>query len=117
MMEHFDIDMVLEYGTTEFPETEKVVNPSWRQLDRSRNSVQNKLRYRRARFTEMTMHPATQEDPAKYRKWVGKKSDLCEEIENYEHELAELKSQIKQIQKHIVAIQLSPCRLGPHGHA
>ena len=101
MMEHFDIDMVLEYGTTEFPETEKVVNPSWRQLDRSRNSVQNKLRYRRARFTEMTMHPATQEDPAKYRKWVGKKSDLCEEIENYEHELAELKSQIKQIQKHI----------------
>ena len=52
MMEHFDIGMVLEYGTTEFPETEKVVNPVWRQLDRSRNSVQNKLRYRRARFIE-----------------------------------------------------------------
>ena len=101
MMEHFDIDMVLEYGTTEFPETEKVVNPAWRQLDRSRNSVQNKLRYRRARFTEMTMHPAAKENPAKYRKWVRKKSDLCEEIENYEHELAELKSQIKQISKHI----------------
>ena len=101
MMEHFDIDMVLEYGTTEFPETEKVVNPAWRQLDRSRNSVQNKLRYRRARFTEMTMHPAAQEDSAKYRKWVGKKSDLCEEIENYEHELAKLKLQIKQVPRHI----------------
>ena len=32
---------------------------------------------------------------------MGKKSDLCEEIENYEHELAELKSQIKQVPKHI----------------
>jgi hypothetical protein len=28
MMEHFDIDVVLEYGTTEFPDTEKVVNPA-----------------------------------------------------------------------------------------
>jgi hypothetical protein len=101
MMEHFDIDVVLEYGTTDFPETEKVVNPAWRQLDRSRNSVQNKLRYRRARFTEMTMHPAVQEDPAKYGKWVQKKSDLCEEIENFEHELAQLKSKIKETPKHI----------------
>jgi hypothetical protein len=44
MMQHFDIDVLLEYGVTEFPDTEKVINPSWRQLERSRNSVQNKLR-------------------------------------------------------------------------
>ena len=28
MMQHFDIDVILEYGTTEFPDTEKVVNPT-----------------------------------------------------------------------------------------
>jgi len=106
MMQHFDIDVILEYGTTEFPDTEKVVNPTWRQLDRSRNSLQNKLRYRRARFAEMTMHPETEENPAKYRKWLTKKADLLEEIENYEHQLEKLKAELKDTVKHITWGQL-----------
>jgi transposase len=106
MMQHFDIDVLLEYGTTTFPDTEKVVNPAWRQLDRSRNSLQNKLRYRRARFAEMTMHPETEEKPAKYRKWLRKKADLLEEIENYEHQLQKLKEELKDTAKHITWGQL-----------
>ncbi len=27
MMQHFDIDVLLDYGVTEFPDTEKVINP------------------------------------------------------------------------------------------
>jgi hypothetical protein len=106
MMQHFDIDVILEYGATEFPDTEKVVNPTWRQLDRSRNSLQNKLRYRRARFAEMTMHPETEEKPTKYRKWLTKKADLLEEIENYEHQLETLKAELKDTPKHIIWGQL-----------
>jgi transposase len=106
MMQHFDIDVILEYGVTEFPDTEKVVNPTWRQLDRSRNSLQNKLRYRCARFAEMTMHPETEERPAKYRKWVTKKANLLEEIENYEHQLEKLKAELKDTAKHITWGQL-----------
>jgi len=106
MMQHFDIDVILEYGVTAFPDTEKVVNPTWRQLDRSRNSLQNKLRYRRARFAEMTMHPETEERPAKYRKWVTKKANLLEEIENYEHQLEKLKAELKDTAKHITWGQL-----------
>jgi hypothetical protein len=83
MMQHFDIDVILEYGATEFPDTETVVNPTWRQLNRTRNSLQNKLRYRRARFAEMTMHPEAEEKTSKYRKWLTKKAELLEEIENY----------------------------------
>jgi transposase len=101
MMRHFDIDVLLEYGVTEFPDTEKVVNPTWRQLDRSRNSLQNKLRYRRARFAEMTMHPETDDKPAKYDKWLKKKADLLEEIENFEYQLKELKAKLKDTSKHI----------------
>jgi len=106
MMQHFDIDVILEYGTTDFPDTEKVVNPTWRQLDRSRNSLQNKLRYRRARFAEMTMHPETEEKPAKYRKWLRKKAALLEEIENHEHQLEKLKAELKDTAKHITWGQL-----------
>ncbi len=101
MMQHFDIDVVLEYGTTEFPETEKVVNPAWRELNRSRNSLQNKLRYRRARFAELTLHPETEEKPVKFGKWLKKKADLLEEIENYEHQLEKLKAELKETPTHI----------------
>jgi transposase len=106
MMQHFDIDVLLEYGVTEFPDTEKVINPSWRQLERSRNSLQNKLRYRRARFAEMTMHPQTEDKPAKYRSWLTKKADLLEEIENFEYQLNELKTKLKDTSKHISWAQL-----------
>jgi transposase len=101
MMQHFDIDVLLDYGVTEFPDTEKVINPVWRQLNRSRNSVQNKLRYRRARFAEMTMHPETEDKPKKYHNWLKKKADLLEEIENFEYQLEELKIKLKQTDKHI----------------
>ncbi|MHC4783795.1 MAG: putative transposase [Planctomycetota bacterium] len=101
MMQHFDIDVLLEYGGTQFPDTEKVVNPTWRQLNRSRNSLQNKLRYRRAHFAEMAMHPETEEKSAKYRNWLKKKADLLEEIENFEYELKELKAKLKDTSKHI----------------
>ena len=101
MMQHFDIDVLLDYGVAEFPDTEKVVNPAWRQLNRSRNSLQNKLRYRHARFAEMTLHPETEDQPEKYDKWVRKKADLLEEIEKTECQFNKLKAELKQTSKHI----------------
>lgn len=106
MMQHFNIDVLLEYGVTEFPDTEKVINPTWRELNRSRNSLQNKLRYRRARFAEMTMHPETEDQPKKYSKWLEKKAELLEEIQNSEYQLNELKAKLKKTSKHITWDQL-----------
>jgi hypothetical protein len=106
MMQHFNIDVVLEYGVTEFPDTEKVINPTWRELNRSRNSVQNKLRYRQARFAKLTLHPEAENKPEKYRKWLEKKSELLEEIENLEHQLNKLKAKLKGTSKHITWGQL-----------
>ena len=101
MKQHFEIDMLCEYGVVELPDTERVVNPSWRELDRSRNQIQSKLRYRRARFAEMTMYPQNDTDSEKYQKWVKKKSDLLEEIDQYEHQLKGLKQDLKETKKHI----------------
>jgi hypothetical protein len=101
MKQHFEIDMLCEYGVVELPDTEKVVNPSWRELARRRSQVQIRLRYRRARFSEMTMHPESESSPERYQKWLARKSELLEEIEQHEHQLEMLKAQLKQTQKHI----------------
>ncbi len=101
MMEHFAIDLLQEYGTESFPDTEQVINPAWRELNRTQNSVANKLRYRRASFAEMTMHPASEDNPSKYQKWVKKKSEMMEDVEHYEHELERLKAETKETPKHI----------------
>jgi hypothetical protein len=106
MMQSFNIDVVLEYGVTEFPDTEKVINPTWRQLNWSRNSLQNKLRYRQAHFAKMTIRPEAEDKPEKYRKWVKGKSEVLEEIENLEHQLNELKANLKNTDKHITWGQL-----------
>ena len=101
MKQHFEIDMLCEYGVVEIPDTEKVVNPSWRELNRRRSQVQSRLRYRRSRFTEMTMHPESETDPEKYQRWLTRKSELLEDIDQHEHQLATLKAQLKQTPKHI----------------
>jgi len=106
MKQHFEIDMLCEYGVVEFPDTERVVNPRWRELDRSRNQLQTRVRNRRARFAEMTMHPESETRPEKYQQWLSKKSDLLEEIEQHEHQLEGLKSELKQTPKHITWGQL-----------
>ena len=101
MMQHFDIDVLLDYGVTGFPDTEKVINPTWRELNRSRNSLANKLRYRRARFAEMTMYPETSDNPEKYDPWLRKKAELLEEIEMMAHRLSEVKAELKRTDKRI----------------
>jgi len=106
MLQHFAIDLLQEYGTDSFPGAEKVINPAWRELERSRNALQNKLRYRRAHFAEMSIHPENEEDKNRYEKWFGKKAELLEEIENYERQLVEVKASLKETSKHITWSEL-----------
>jgi hypothetical protein len=101
MMQHFAIDLLQEYGTEEFSGTEKVVNPAWRELNRLRNSLNNKLRYRRAEFGQLTHHAESKQNEKKYTQWLKKKSEILEEIEHFEHQLDEVKSRLKQVEKHI----------------
>ncbi len=101
MMQHFAIDLLLEYGTEKLSDTEQVVNPAWRDLNRSCTSLKNKLRYRNASFAEMTLHPRSEDDKGRYEKWLLKKTALLEEIEHYDHQLAEEKTRLKATPKRI----------------
>jgi hypothetical protein len=100
MMQHFAIDLVNEYGTVEIPETKRpVVNPRWRELDRQKRSVKSKLTHRQARFAALTLHPES--DESAQAKWEKRKADLLEEIEQLEHELTDINSQLKTTPSHL----------------
>jgi hypothetical protein len=101
MMQHFAIDLLAEYGTEDFPDTERVVNPTWREPDKTRTALVSKLRYRQARFTAMTMPPEAEDNQARYHKWLKKKADLFEQSEHFEHQLQAVKTKLKQTPKHI----------------
>jgi hypothetical protein len=106
MKQHFDFDMLSEYGVEKLSDTERVVNPAWRQLNKSRNRLQNKIRYRQARFAELTLHPESEDDIKKYDKWVRKKSEQLEEIQQYEREYENIKTELKKILKHVTIDEL-----------
>ena len=100
MMEHFAIDLLNEYRTEEIPETKRpVVNPRWRELDRQKRSVKSKLTHRQARFAALTLHPES--DEAARAKWERQKAELVEAIEQLEHEMAEINSQLKTTPSHL----------------
>lgn len=101
MMQHFAIDLLAEYGVEDLPANKIVINPTWRTLTKNRNSLQSKLRYRQARFAEMTIHPRAEENTKKYRNWMQKKSDLLEEIQYVEHDLAAIKMKIKETSHYV----------------
>ena len=101
MMEHFAIDALSEYRTEEIPETNRpVVNPAWRELDRQARSVKGKLTHRQARFAALTLQ-AEPDDEEKATQWQQQKSDMREEIEQFEHQMTTLKEQMKATPKHL----------------
>ena len=107
MMEHFAIDLLNEYRTDEIPETKRpVVNPQWRELDRQKRSVKSKLILRQARFAALTLHPESDEDAR--ARWEKQKAELVEAIDQLEHEVAEINSQLKTTPSHLEWDALPP---------
>lgn len=99
MMHHFAIDLLSERGTEEFPGTCEVVNPQWRELDRKRRTVQAKLNRQHREFGKLCLD--NRASPKDMVEWKKRKTDLCEEIMNYEHDIAEIKVSLKETAKHI----------------
>ena len=106
MMEHFAIDILNEYALEDLPDTERVVNPIWRNLNRQRNSLKSKLKTRQVRFAELTLHPASKDEPSKLVLWEKRKAKLLEEIQGFVRDLADLKVRMKDTDKHIQWDQL-----------
>jgi len=100
MMEHYAIDLLSEYQTEEIPGTNRpVVNPRWRDLDSRFRSLKGKLQRVQAEFAAHTLHPETDEKTVP--KWEQRKSELVETIEQWEHELADVKQHRKDTPHHL----------------
>ena len=102
MMQHFAIDLLSEYKDEPLHDTTRVVNPAWRQWERQRNSLESKLRYRRARFAEWTLHMIPASDPEKYQKRETQKALLLEQIQELEADLKKVTDQRKNTLHHIL---------------
>jgi len=101
MMKHFALDLLADYLKEQVPDTERVVSPEWRKLDKKINSVTGKLKYRQSRFGQLTLHPAEENDIEKYRKWEAAKSELAEDIHALEGELEQLKKVRASMEKYV----------------
>lgn len=105
-MQHFAIDLLGEYKTTPLHDTEQVINPAWRELERQRNALENKLRHRRARFASLGLLPLDAADDRKYHRRERQRAELLEEITAMEAQLMETKALKKQTKHHIAWAEL-----------
>ncbi len=101
MMKHFAIDLLSDYLKKDLDVTETIVSPQWRALDKKRNSLTGKLKTRKSRFADFTIHPKAENDLKKYREWEKVKTELAEEITVIENELEIKKEEQKNTPKHI----------------
>lgn len=105
MRQHYNLDRLAEHATEEIPDTVKVVNPDYREIDgkiRSKNAI---LSRKAAKFGALTYEGEI--DPAKVEKYQEEKADIQEEIERLNKDVDELKGQRKSLQKHISISELS----------
>ena len=101
MMQHFALELLGEYGTAALPDTERVINPAWRDLAKRRNAASAKLTHRRAKFAALTMHPEPQTEAHRVMAWQRRKAALLEEIEQFEKQIGELGEELRATDHHI----------------
>lgn len=104
MREHFGLDRLTDYRIEEIPDTVRVVNPEYRELDgqvRRRAAV---LGRKLAEFGAMNLEGEIA--PRKVEKYQCKKAELQEEIMHMRAELERLKAKRKAVDRHITVAQL-----------
>ena len=55
MMQHFDIDGLIEYGAESLPGTLQVVNPAWRELDKAVKKARQSEQKHQAKLARQTL--------------------------------------------------------------
>jgi len=99
MRQHYNLDRLIEYGTEAIPDTTRVINPAWRQLD-SQVRRQNALLSRElVQFAEIQLPQEL--EPQQVHAYESKKAQLQQAIEERRQQIQQLKAQRKALPKHI----------------
>ena len=86
MMQHYDIDGLVEYGAESLPGTIVVINPAWRDLDKA---------VKKARQTERKLQVALAKNTLDDGNDVEQKADSFDSIRTVQNELEQLRAQRK----------------------
>jgi hypothetical protein len=86
MMQHYDIDGLIEYGVQSLPGTVRVVNPAWRQLD---------VEVRKARQAEQRLQAKVAMSTVEDGLQIQKKAEFVEALQEAHEELAGLRLERK----------------------
>ena len=111
MMEHYDLDGLVQYGSEELPGTLEVVNPAWRVLDKSVQDGRRRLRKLHAELSAETL----QNDGGD----IQSRAESLHDIQRLEADLAEVRIKRHQTPKKVPLASLPknerPRQLAPWG--
>lgn len=99
MRQEFNLDRLVDYNTESISDTTKVVNPAYREVSSAISKRNTILNRRLAKFSQYALNQDI--DPEKIEAYQKNKSTLYEEIELLKFELQKLKTDKKNIDKHI----------------
>lgn len=104
MREHFSIDRLVDYGTQPLPDTTRIVNPAWRELDSQIRRHNGLLQRENAAFGQI--HLPADLDPAAMAAIEKDKGALRETIHARKAQIQQLKTKRKALPKHILVKDL-----------
>lgn len=104
MRQHYNIDALADYSLDVIPDTTRVVNPGYRQLDSDLRRVNGKLNRRLAEFGSLNLE--TDISPQKVDTFEQKKAGILDDIELYQKEVEALKVKRGETSKHITISEL-----------
>jgi hypothetical protein len=99
MCQHYNLDRLVEYGTEAIPDTTRVVNPAWRQLDSQVRRQNGLLSRELAQFAQIQL--PQEPEPPEVQTYELKKGQLQEAIQARRRQIQQLKTQRQANPKHI----------------
>ncbi|HVH88647.1 MAG TPA: hypothetical protein VM912_18150, partial [Terriglobales bacterium] len=104
MREHYGLDRLVEYGTEAVPDSVRVVNPAWRQLDSQVRTLTGKRQRLLVQFAAQGLQGELSE--SEVTRYQQKKAQLQEGIEHLGQQLDQIKLQRKQTAHHVTVGEL-----------
>jgi hypothetical protein len=113
MMQHYDIDGLVQYGSDEIPGTLLVVNPAWRRLDKAIHDNRRRIRKFQAELGAITMNNDEND--------IQLKAERIQDIQALQTDINALRAERRNIKRKVKIESLPenerPRQLAPLGKA
>ncbi len=99
MREHYGLDKLVDYALAEIPETTKVINPQYREIDGEARRAISRLSRKQCECNEVLLQEDI--DPGKVEEYEVKKVVLLEEVDALEKAVEDLKALRQATPRHV----------------